>query len=360
MNRAIISDILLWVSALAILWGSVYAIGVWLPHKRGETILLHVRDANEITRGSLVRMMGTEIGYVDGIRLRPDHVDLTVRTYPGTLKIPSGALFTVQFTGLVGAKSIEVVPPSVPRPRVQGKALYLVEEPLRMKDNMKYQMDILQDLQGGAENIADFFGKKTPVEELQVNIGQAQVMTGRGIAALDRGNAQLIEAHRELHAATSKAVTGLEKFNRGTERAVAVTRPDKLRAHIDHGIELMDEIDQLLLAETQVTGEALGLQAHVNRYNVATASLGARLKQIQTAVVQLPILSTLDQAVVTSASAGSFLDDLGRAFGENGITSLLSARTAIRHFNTTLLNLGTRMDKAAGQAQQMQRTPARK
>src|SRR5690606_815238 len=124
------------------------------------------------------------------IQLKEDHVEVTVQTDPDALKIPSGAVFTILFTGLGGAKSIEVSLPPQPVSEVGGKPVYRVQEPISIRDTLNASLDSVQALQKGSENISDFFGKRKPVEELQFNIRQAHEMSGvaaRNTAALNHG-----------------------------------------------------------------------------------------------------------------------------------------------------------------------------
>ncbi len=344
-NRAIISDLLLWGALALLLAGGLYLWAVALPIAQGERITLQFHDANEITRGSLVRMMGTEIGYVDKIRLKKDHVEITVRTNRQALKIPSGSMFTVQFTGLVGAKCIEVVPPDVPRPRVQGKPLYLVEEPLRLKDNMNYQMDILQDLQEGAENLADFFGKKKPVEELQVNIRQAHQWTRKSQGFLDDSSRKLASIQSELNAATTEVVSTLSKFNDGMPEARAATEPRRLRAML-YGIrDNLASFGSIMQTENRAASGALSLHNQLLKANVAHSEVSTWLERAQETLSHWPLMQILDQAARTSNGALDFLTRAEAWLKPDRPKDLARARTVMGQVRAWLENLNARLDQ---------------
>ncbi len=205
LNRGIISDILLWVVLLGLCIAALY-YGVIVPSQAHRQLIeVSFKDANEITRGSMVRMMGVEIGYVEQIELKKDRVNMWIKTYPDSPKIPSGSTFTIQFTGLVGAKSIEVIPPKIRRPHRHGEPQYFVEEPIRLKDTNKYQIDIARALQRGAENFSDFFGKKKSVEELQFNIDESN-------QNLMAANQKLIGIHTQFREASHKFSPYLDHF----------------------------------------------------------------------------------------------------------------------------------------------------
>jgi len=223
LNRAIISDILLWVVlALAVAYG-IYFFGIALPAKRGQVITLHFHNANEIAKGSPVRLMGTDIGFVSDLKIEHDYVAVTVQTYPGTLPIPSGATFNILFTGLAGAKSVEIEVPETPQPTINGQPVYLVEEPVRMRDALNASIDVTQSLQKGAENITDFFGKKKPVEELQFNIRQAHQISVIATRNASKMNGDITDIHHELHANAATGISTLRELMPGLAQAASVT-----------------------------------------------------------------------------------------------------------------------------------------
>lgn len=336
-NRAIISDILLWIVLALVVGAGVFGVRAQLAQRQGETVVIHFRDANEITRGSLVRMMGTEIGYVDNIKLRKDNVAVTIRTYPEALEIPSGSLFTVQFTGLVGAKSIEIVPPRVPRPNVHGKPLYRVEEPIRLKDNMNYQMDILQDLQVGAENITDFFGKKKPVEELQVNIQQARAWVNQSNRFFEQSRTDLRQIRSEMTVATSEAVDTLEKFNRGMQTARAATDPARLRGNVNGALNHMADLNRLLTTEGNAIAGTVGLQGQMAGVNATHGEVSRWISRTHQAVSGRNWLEKLDRFSGQGNQVVEFLDRCEAGISaENTCAALYEARCAMQGFNGTL------------------------
>ncbi len=220
-----VSDLLLWAFvAMVIALGGYY---FWVQEREAhrQLVRLSFRDANELTKGAMVRMMGTDFGYVKDIKIFPDRVDVWIKTNPNSLKIPSGSVFTIQFTGLVGGKSIEIIPPTVENPKIDGKPIYLVEEPIRLKDTLEYQIDIAQALQKGAENFSDFFGRKKPVEELQLNIRQAQQEISNANRTLTSVNTQIKQADAEAHQTLAGLNDSVANFSTFMREALETTEP---------------------------------------------------------------------------------------------------------------------------------------
>lgn len=300
-NTAIISDILLWMVLLALLLGGIYLFTVQLPEQRGQTIRLHFKDANEIIKGSSVHMMGTEIGYVRDLHVHKDHVTVTVQTYPESLSIPAGATFTVLFTGLGGSKSIEVeLPKSIPVSDSGEELLhgYLVQEPVRFKQVLDANIDVTRALQQGAENIADFFGKKKPVEELQFNIRQTHHWTEDSIHYADEIDAYMVKTRQDLHQGSEGGHGILQDLRQQLAQAKEKTRPARVRPHIEAGLGHVRDLQEFLVQAAAGTSTATGIarkqsgqismqdpqtkniQEKLNDFNRLTAQVSTQLRHV--------------------------------------------------------------------------------
>lgn len=200
-------------------------------HRPTQTITLTFKDANEIRRGSNVRMMGVEVGYVDGIQIVGDRVRVTLSPERDMPVIPDGSLATIEFTGLVGSKSIEIAPPmGKTQALARGRQPSVeVQEPIRIRDAISSNVEIANALKDGAQSFSDMFGRQEQVEALVRNIGKAK--RGSGIAA------------ERLH-------NGIRRLNEldGTYRR---SRDDVLRAH-HNMVSVSEDLARILDRETFV------------------------------------------------------------------------------------------------------------
>ncbi len=205
---AIWSDIVLWVVILVM----IGAAGFWLyfnDTNQRQTISLPFRDANEMTVGANVRMMGTEIGYVEDIQLKDGHVDVRIKTEAGMVPIPPGSRATILFTGLGGAKSVEIDPPrefnlldyrTLSNRHHLSDTGIIVEEPIRQKDNNKYMVDIAESLRDGARNFYKVFGQGS-VQQTSKNVRLSTIRTQKAINALKQTNKEFdasLNAYKQI------------------------------------------------------------------------------------------------------------------------------------------------------------------
>jgi hypothetical protein len=253
---AILSDVLLWLTlGMAVFWGVQYFLDTGKTVGQ-QVIHLQFRDANEIARGSAVRLMGTDIGTVEDVQVQQDHVAVTLKTYRNTLPIPSGSVFTILFTGLGGAKSIEVELPKLDKmqPESPGKQpIYFTEEPIRMQDAQDAMTNSTKALQRGAENTADFFGKKKSVAALQANIYQARQQVNLAVESLEKTTEPIEMLEAEIHHSAILVQHGLKSIQPNAKRVQKVFSTQKIASALRWKAPLANFSTNRLNPETAAT-----------------------------------------------------------------------------------------------------------
>jgi ABC-type transporter Mla subunit MlaD len=334
LDKAIISDLLLWALMAALLLYGLYMVAIVLPAKRGQTIHLEFLNANEISRGAPVRLMGTDIGFVDNIRIERDHVDVTIQTKPDAIRIPSGSVFTILFTGLGGAKSIEVSLPGTPEPEVDGKPVYRVKEPISMRDTLNASLDSVQALQKGSENISDFFGKRKPVEELQFNIREALAMSNVATRNMTSLNRALGSLQQDVNTYTQQGIQTFQTFNEGANKINAVTRPSKLRpllASINHDL---DNFHHAFVREGKLAHQ---ITHQLNRFNQGVSRFNGSLSRVGQVILRKPLPQWLEDIERGQQTVDGVLDRMEQVVPAGKTWDLAPARHKVRQINQTLL-----------------------
>ncbi len=148
INRAYVIEILIWILLVV----GILIVGVCVHYYAvvyKNTYNLHFRDIDGIIKGSPVRLMGVVVGHVRNLKFRYDDeiIAQIVITKKG-VKIPKGSKATVEFTGIVGSKSIEIMSPDSQSvkiidaeqdsPRAEGHCDGIItSDPVRIKDFLK-------------------------------------------------------------------------------------------------------------------------------------------------------------------------------------------------------------------------------
>ncbi len=116
------------------------------------------KDVDSLAVGSPVRLMGIKVGHVKKLIIDKDNIKVRFIITKRNVKIPKGANVSIEFTGLAGSKSLEILPPNT-----SGKAKnqYVVHEPIRVNSLTKIQLEIMESILGFSKSIKDSFGDKS-------------------------------------------------------------------------------------------------------------------------------------------------------------------------------------------------------
>lgn len=110
MKKPIVVELLIWTILLTI----IFSVGIFFYSKifiEPNVYVIQFKDIDGITKGSPVRFMGINVGYVRSMKSKDKHVDVKILITKKDMKIPNGTAARVEFYGLGGSKSIELMPP---------------------------------------------------------------------------------------------------------------------------------------------------------------------------------------------------------------------------------------------------------
>ncbi len=82
------------------------------------TIRFH--DVDSIIKGSPVRFMGIIVGHVRNLKRENDQIACEIVVTKPNTAIPDGSVAKVEYNGLGGSKSIEIMPPKTNDPDIKG------------------------------------------------------------------------------------------------------------------------------------------------------------------------------------------------------------------------------------------------
>ncbi len=271
---AIGTDLILWSLIIVLGFSAVEWYQKWRGISQGEVIRLSFGDANELTRGANVRMMGVDVGHVARMILKPDHVDVVLRTNRGTLPVPERAEATIEFTGLVGAKSLELMVPDASRKppaslvsHVNDKSHYLVLNPIRLKDTFRYQIEIAQALELAAKNFDASFGRQKSLEEHQININDANRNTEKAVTILGRSSQRIQLFRRQARQTYDDVHHTLQQIASGSGQAAELMNPDYFVPAV---AAVSRHIREIALDHSQAIEDfkASGSLEHLNKQNI--------------------------------------------------------------------------------------------
>ncbi len=122
------------------------------------TIKFH--DIDSIIKGSPVRLMGIIVGHVRNLKRKDDKILCEIVITKPNTRIPDGAVAKVEYNGLGGSKSIEIMPPKTNDPDIKG---IIATDALRISDFA----DAFNDVREVLVCISQFVAVLTPESTLE-------------------------------------------------------------------------------------------------------------------------------------------------------------------------------------------------
>ena len=135
-------EFFVWVLVLfTALFIGVYSYSVYV--KKNYTYYVFFTDVDGLIKGSPVKMLGYQVGYVSGISLiNDDDVFVSFIITDKDINMPDSMVATVEFTGMGGSKSLELTPVD----SKDKKNIISVTQPRRVQDIYVNQTVIAQNL----------------------------------------------------------------------------------------------------------------------------------------------------------------------------------------------------------------------
>jgi len=110
MKKPIIIELIIWIFILTLVFtGLIFGYSKLFVEPNVYTI--HFKDVDGITKGSPVKFMGINIGHVRKLTAKDKRIDVQIIVTKKGVMIPNGTIAKVEFFGLGGSKSIELLPP---------------------------------------------------------------------------------------------------------------------------------------------------------------------------------------------------------------------------------------------------------
>lgn len=109
-KKPLLIEIGIWTILLAVIFSAlIFVYSKFFVEPNVYTI--EFKDIDGITKGSPVRFMGLNVGYVRNLKSKDKHINVQIIITKKDMKIPNGTVARVEFYGLGGSKSVELMPP---------------------------------------------------------------------------------------------------------------------------------------------------------------------------------------------------------------------------------------------------------
>ncbi|MEW5821665.1 MAG: MlaD family protein [Cyanobacteriota bacterium] len=215
-KKVIIIEIILYL--FLILAGLWIGYGCYTNIKSDHKLLtVRFNDIDGLEIGAPVHLMGVTVGDVYDYEINNDKVDVTFRLNKPDIIIPKGSTITIQFTGLVGSKSLEIEPPLNNKHK---NVDFVVVEPIRISSFVEMSAKTSESILSGSQNFLKMFGEGTMLKVKQ-NIRDAQVITKNSLKGTDKAYEVVKNAREIFISALVKINSSLDNYEATSDKILA-------------------------------------------------------------------------------------------------------------------------------------------
>ena len=141
-----------------------------------STYHIFLQDIDGLMKGSPVKLMGVQIGYVTEINVIDDYMYVSFLVSKKDTEIPHGSKALIESYGIAGSKSIELYPPK--NKADESKSLIFVEKPIRASSAFLTQNEISKTLITVANGATSIIDMQT-AEQHKRNIQKLAELSGK-------------------------------------------------------------------------------------------------------------------------------------------------------------------------------------
>ena len=193
MKKQRIIEILILICLLALVITGVLIFKHY-KYDKPNTYNIVFKDIDSIVKGSPVRFMGINVGYVTKLKRKDGYIICRIRITKENVKIPDFTRAKVEFNGLGGSKSIELFPPATNESGIEG---IVAIESLRIND----LAGMVEDLVDVAVFMNNFVQEIDPI---MIMNGFKQFTDPEIINRVDEGLIEATKKQKEFEAGLKK------------------------------------------------------------------------------------------------------------------------------------------------------------
>lgn len=123
------------------------------------TYTVSFNDVDGLNVGSPVRLMGIQVGHITRLELFDSKIYVTFRITKKNTSIPGNSMANIKFSGLVGSKSLEIMPPT--QKNSTNKNIIYSIEPVRINNILQVETTLFENISEFCQGMLTFLTKNT-------------------------------------------------------------------------------------------------------------------------------------------------------------------------------------------------------
>ena len=201
------------------------------------TYTIEFKDVDGLSVGSPVRLMGKQVGNVIKLELLDSEIYVTFRITEKNIIIPDNSIASIQFTGLAGSKSLEIMPPIGKKNFLTNKKIIYSQEPIRINSILQVQTTIFENVLEFCRGLYAFFSKNS-IDSTKKNLKTTSEYMQESNQSMDETLKNIKKSGSDISKNTKEIKQFLNEQNQNMSSAYesfnTLTKDQKLKNNMDN------------------------------------------------------------------------------------------------------------------------------
>lgn len=222
------------------------------------TYTVKFKDVDGLNVGSPVRLMGKQIGNITKLELVESEIYVTYRITERNADIPKDSIASIQFTGLAGSKSLEIMPIkkssldacrlanpdpklcsflSEEKGRLSGNKIVYSQEPVRISSILQVQTTIFENVLEFCRGVYTFLSKNN-IDSTKKNLKMTSEYMKESNQSLDETLKNIKKSGTSISKNTKEIKQFLDEQNKNIDSAYksfdTLAKDRKLKENMDN------------------------------------------------------------------------------------------------------------------------------
>ena len=275
------------------------------------TYTVTFKDVDGLSVGSPVRLMGKQVGNIIKLELYESEIYVTFRIAEKNIVIPDESIASIQFTGLAGSRSLEIMPQK--RKFSINKNIIYAQEPVRINSILQVQTTIFENVLEFCRGMLAFLSKNS-IDSTKKNLKNTSEYMQESNQSLDETFKNIKNSSSDLSKNTKEIQQFMNEQNKNLDSAYKsfnkLSKDQKLKNNMD-GIQTT--VENLSATTNTANKKVSEVTNNLNNFNSNVKNFNQKISKVKNR--ELEYVSEINKSIQkTTDNMQGFIDSTKETF----------------------------------------------
>jgi len=237
---------------------------------------LEFQDIDGLNVGSPVRFMGYQVGHVTKVELLDSKIYVSFKITEKKTKIPNASVARIEFSGIGGSKSLEIMPPEKEIACQSIKKGIYAKEPIRINSIMEVQSAIFENVLDFCRGILAFLSRES-IDKTRKNIKHTALQIEETNKSIDKNIEKINSSGKNITEQAKNIKQTIDEQNKNIDtiyKSINILAEDKkFKDNMDEIQKTIDNFSQNISPKKtneqvcKVTEDLNNINSNINQFS---------------------------------------------------------------------------------------------